>query len=34
MGKNFEPIDVEGNCHVRALPPKTDAEFDILIEQK
>jgi ribosomal protein L11 methyltransferase len=33
--KNFEPIDVEGNCHVRApFHPKTDAEFDILIEPK
>jgi ribosomal protein L11 methyltransferase len=32
-GKNFEAIDVEGNCHVR-LSPKTDAEFDILIEPK
>jgi ribosomal protein L11 methyltransferase len=33
-GKNFEAIDVEGNCHVRALSSKTDAEFDILIEPK
>lgn len=33
--KNFEPIDVEGNCHVRApFHPKTDAEFDIIIEPK
>ena len=33
--KNFEPIDVEGNCHVRApFHPKTNAEFDILIEPK
>ena len=33
--KNFEAIDVEGNCHVRApFHPKTDAEFDILIEPK
>lgn len=33
--KNFEPIDVEGNCHVRApFHPKTDAEFDIVIEPK
>jgi ribosomal protein L11 methyltransferase len=33
MGKNFEAIDVEGNCHVRSSS-KTDAEFDILIEPK
>ena len=33
--KNFEAIDVEGNCHIRApFHPKTDAEFDILIEPK
>ncbi|MBC7642416.1 MAG: 50S ribosomal protein L11 methyltransferase [Flavobacterium sp.] len=33
--KNFEPIDVNGNCHVRApFHPKTDAEFDIVIEPK
>ena len=33
--KNFEPIDVDGNCHVRApFHPKTDAEFDIEIEPK
>ena len=33
--KNFEPIDVEGNCHVRApFHPKTNAEFDIVIEPK
>ena len=33
--KNFEPIDVDGNCHVRApFHPKTDAEFDIIIEPK
>ena len=33
--KNFEPIDVDGNCHVRApLHPKTEAEFDIVIEPK
>lgn len=33
--KNFEPIDVEGNCHVRApFHPKTAAEFDIVIEPK
>ena len=33
--KNFEPIDVNGNCHVRApFHPKTTAEFDIVIEPK
>lgn len=33
--KNFEPIDVDGKCHVRApFHPKTDAEFDIVIEPK
>lgn len=33
--KNFEPIDVDGKCHVRApFHPKSDAEFDILIEPK
>ena len=33
--KNFEPIDVDGNCHVRApFHPKTSAEFDIVIEPK
>jgi ribosomal protein L11 methyltransferase len=33
--KNFEPIDVDGRCHVRApFHPKTDAEFDIVIEPK
>jgi len=33
--KNFEPIDVDGNCHVRApFHPKTTAEFDIVIEPK
>ncbi len=33
--KNFEPIDVDGNCHVRApFHPKTEAEFDIVIEPK
>jgi ribosomal protein L11 methyltransferase len=33
--KNFEPIDVDGNCHVRApFHPKTDAEFDVIIEPK
>jgi len=33
--KNFEPIDVDGKCHVRApFHPKTDAKFDIVIEPK
>jgi ribosomal protein L11 methyltransferase len=33
--KNFEPIDVDGNCHVRApFHPKTAAQFDIVIEPK
>ena len=33
--KNFEPIDVDGKCHVRApFHPKTNAEFDIIIEPK
>jgi ribosomal protein L11 methyltransferase len=33
--KNFEPIDVDGKCHIRApFHPKTDAEFDIVIEPK
>ena len=33
--KNFDPIDVDGRCHVRApFHPKTDAEFDIVIEPK
>jgi ribosomal protein L11 methyltransferase len=33
--KNFEPIDVDGKCHVRApFHPETDAEFDIVIEPK
>lgn len=33
--KNFEPINVDGKCHVRApFHPKTDAEFDIVIEPK
>lgn len=33
--KNFEPIDVAGTCHVRApFHPKTDAQFDIVIEPK
>jgi ribosomal protein L11 methyltransferase len=32
--KNFEPIDVDGKCHVRApFHPKTEAQFDIVIEQ-
>ena len=33
--KNFEPIDVDGTCHVRApFHPKTDAQYDIIIEPK
>lgn len=33
--KNFEPIDVDGKCHVRApFHPKTSAEYDIVIEPK
>jgi ribosomal protein L11 methyltransferase len=33
--KNFEPIDVDGKCHVRApFHPKTNAKFDIIIEPK
>jgi ribosomal protein L11 methyltransferase len=33
--KNFEAIEVEGICHVRApFHPKTDAKFDIIIEPK
>ena len=33
--KNFEAIDVDGKCHVRApFHPKTNAEFDIVIEPK
>ncbi len=33
--KNFEPIDVDGMCHVRApFHKKTTAEFDIVIEPK
>ncbi len=33
--KNFEPIDVDGKCHIRApFHPKTDAEYDIVIEPK
>ena len=33
--KNFDPIDVDGKCHVRApFHPKTSAEYDIVIEPK
>ncbi len=33
--KNFEAIYVDGKCHVRApFHPKTNAEFDIIIEPK
>ncbi len=33
--KNFDPIDVDGTCHVRApFHPKTDAKYDIVIEPK
>ncbi len=33
--KNFEAIDVDGVCHVRApFHPKTNAKFDIIIEPK
>lgn len=33
--KNFDPIDVDGVCHVRApFHPKTEAQFDIVIEPK
>jgi ribosomal protein L11 methyltransferase len=33
--KNFESIEVDGICHVRApFHPKTDAEYDIIIEPK
>ncbi len=33
--KNFEAIDVDGKCHVRApFHPKKNAEFDIVIEPK
>ena len=33
--KNFEPIDVDGKCYVRApFHEKTDAKFDIIIEPK
>ena len=33
--KNFEAIEVDGICHVRApFHPKTEAEYDIVIEPK
>ncbi len=33
--KNFEPINVDGKCHVRApFHEKTNAEYDIIIEPK
>ncbi len=33
--KNFEPIDVDCKCHVRApFHPKTNAQYDIVIEPK
>jgi ribosomal protein L11 methyltransferase len=33
--KNFDPIDVDGLCHVRApFHSKTDAKYDIVIEPK
>lgn len=33
--KNFEPIDVDGKCHVRApFHEKTQAEYEIIIEPK
>lgn len=33
--KNFEAIEVDGTCHVRApFHPKTEAKFDIIIEPK
>ena len=33
--KNFDPIDVDGKCHVRApFHPKTEAQYDIVIEPK
>jgi ribosomal protein L11 methyltransferase len=33
--KNFEAIDVDGRCHVRApFHPKTEAEYDFVIEPK
>lgn len=33
--KNFEPIDVDGRCHVRApFHPESGAEYEIVIEPK
>ncbi len=33
--KNFDPIDVDGRCAVRApFHPKTDVDYDIIIEPK
>lgn len=33
--KNFDPIDVNGECHVRApFHPKKDTKYDIIIEPK
>lgn len=33
--KNFDPIDVDGICHIRApFHPKTEARYDIVIEPK
>lgn len=33
--KNFDPIDVDGICHIRApFHSKTNAQFDIIIEPK
>lgn len=33
--KNFDPIDVNGECHVRApFHPKKDVRYDIIIEPK
>ncbi|MGB5941296.1 MAG: 50S ribosomal protein L11 methyltransferase [Leeuwenhoekiella sp.] len=33
--KNFDPIDVEGKCRVRApFHPKTDTDYDIVIQPK
>ncbi|HTO36030.1 MAG TPA: 50S ribosomal protein L11 methyltransferase [Flavobacterium sp.] len=33
--KNFEPINVDGICYIRApFHPKTDAKYDIVIEPK
>ncbi len=33
--KNFEAIDVDGKCHVRApFHPKSDAQYEIIIEPK